>query len=330
MFQMAHDKPILLSRRALLKGLGVGAGAFALGSLNRPQVARAQTTGSTAAVVALNRFNLGDMVITMIQDGAVIPFPPSLVAVNAETGEIEEISDENNLPFDRLYGGYNIALVESGDQLILLDAGNGPGAVESGNGRLAATLELISLTPEDITAVVFSHYHPDHINGAFAEGSLLYPNAMHYFPQPEYDFLMNATNIPADFQAIVDAAKALLTAAEASDNLTLFPAEGEILAGINAVPAPGHTPGHTAILLSSGDAQLLGTFDTAISAVYSLERPDFVMGFDADPQMAVETRRALFGRAADESLQVFGYHFPFPGVGQVVREGDGFRFVPAV
>lgn len=327
---MAHEKPVLLSRRALLKGLGISAGALALGAMQRPQVVRAQSTGSTAPVVALNRFNVGDLVITMIQDGAVIPFPPSMVAVNAEEGEIEAISEENNLPADRMYGGYNIALVEAGDQRILLDSGNGPTALESGNGRLMPTLELIGMTAEDITAVVFSHYHPDHINGAFADGSLLYPNAMYYFPQPEYDFLMNATNIPADFQALVDTAKALLAATEASDHLTVYPAEGEILAGIHAVPAPGHSPGHTAMMLTSGDAQLLGTFDTAINAVYSLERPDFIMGFDADPQLAIETRRALLSRAADEALQVFGYHFPFPGVGQIIHEGDGFRFVPAV
>jgi glyoxylase-like metal-dependent hydrolase (beta-lactamase superfamily II) len=327
---MAYEKPVLLSRRALLKGLGIGAGAFALGAAERPHIARAQSTGSTASVVALNRFTLGDLLITMIQDGTSLPFPPTMVAVNAEEGAVEEISEANHLPNDRMYGGYNIALVEAGDQRILLDSGNGPTAMESGNGRLAPTLELIGLTPEDITAVVFSHYHPDHINGAYADGSLVYPNAMYYFPQPEYDFLTNATNIPADFQALVDAAKALITAAGASDQLTVYAAEGEILSGIHAVPAPGHSPGHTAMMLTSGDAQLLGTFDTAINAVYSLERPDFIMGYDADPQLAIETRRAVFGRAADEGLQVFGYHFPFPGVGQIVRNGDAFRFVPAV
>lgn len=327
---MANEKPVLLSRRSLLKGLGIGTGAFVLGAMERPHVARAQSTGSTASVVALNRFNVGEMVVTMIQDGAIVPFPPAAMAANAEEGEVDAISEANNLPLDRVYGGYNIALVESGDQRILLDSGNGPAAMEAGNGRLMPTLDLIGMTPEDITAIVFSHYHPDHINGAFADGSLLFPNAMYYFPQPEYDFLMNASNIPADFQAIVDAAKAMVAAANESDQLSVYAAEGEVLPGINAMPAPGHTPGHTALTLSSGDTQLMGTFDTAIHAVYSLARPDFIFGFDADPQLAIETRRAVLGRAADEGIQVFGYHFPFPGVGQIIREGDGFRFVPAV
>ncbi|GAB4516938.1 MAG: MBL fold metallo-hydrolase [Anaerolineae bacterium] len=320
-----------ISRRTLLKGFGISAGALAAGFAPRPLVARAQSTGTSAAVAGLSRFSVGDIAVTIIQDaGFFQPFSPTFLGINASLADITAIAEANNLPVGVLYGGFNIVLLEIGEQRVLLDTGNGIASQADGGGKLFPTLELLGITPEDINAIIFSHYHPDHINGAVNEGALVFPNAVHHFPQPEYDFLRNATNIPADFQPLVDAANSLLDMAEATEQLSLFAADGEVISGVTAIPTPGHTPGHVAMLVSSGDAQLLNTFDAAITSVYSVERPDFVFGYDADPQLAVESRMSVLGRAADEGIQLLGYHFPFPGVGYIVREGDGFEFVAAV
>ena len=117
-----------------------------------------------------------------------------------------------------------------------------------------------------------------------------------------------------------------LTPADEAGVLELYDGETELLPGLTSVPAYGHTPGHHALLLGSGDTQLMMMADTANNPLVSLLHPEWAFGFDGDAAQATETRRALYGRAADEGLKVFAYHFGFPGFGYVTREGEGFRF----
>lgn len=100
-----------------------------------------------------------------------------------------------------------------------------------------------------------------------------------------------------------------------------------IVPGIHAVAAPGHTPGHMALAISSGGEQLLCISDTALHPIH-VEHPDWCAVVDFAPQQVVTTRRRLFKRAANEKALVLGFHFPFPGLGHVIPKGDGWQWQP--
>jgi glyoxylase-like metal-dependent hydrolase (beta-lactamase superfamily II) len=207
-------------------------------------------------------------------------------------------------------------LVNAGDNLILLDTGRG-----ANGGAVLASLVTLGLTPEDINTVVISHMHGDHIGGLTTEGAANFPNAQVFFPQPEWDFLQeNSDN--ENLQATLGAL------AVVDEQLSLYADGDEVVSGIQAIATPGHTPGHMSFIIESNGDQLLHLVDSVLNNVTAVQRPDWHVRFDSIPELAVETRQMILGRAADEQLQVAGYHFSFPGLGFIVPAEENWRFVP--
>lgn len=310
-----------ISRRTFLKGLG--ASTLGFGLLKLPQrVSYAQTATSDAEVAAFYRFKLGDFDMIAISDGGV-QLPAALLAGNGTPEDVQAAYEQLSLPLNP-DGTINATVLNllllDGDRVALFDTGNGVGV-----GKLVPTLNALGIAPENVTDVIMSHFHPDHINGLSTEGALTFPNAMVHFPQVEYDFMQSA---PAD--AVGGALEKLQPALDA-EQVSFYAADAEVTGGVQAVATPGHTPGHAAFLINSGDSQLLHVVDAAVSAYTSLLYPEWHFAFDADPNLAVETRKALLSRASDERLQIFGYHYPFPGLGYAVRQGeaDSWMWVPA-
>jgi glyoxylase-like metal-dependent hydrolase (beta-lactamase superfamily II) len=313
------------SRRGFLKMFGIAAAGVGVSRLGiASQAARAQ---STPTFGSFYRFTLGDFELTAIQDGFGIT-EPSFVAVNAPEDAVE-ILEDINVPSAAVPVTINCLLVNTGDRLILLDTGTDsiPNPAISQAGFLNPTLELIGVAREDVTDVVISHFHPDHVAGITGAEGLYFPNAMHYLSQPEYDFIQTTTG-NADFDALIGLANTMLAPAIAADQFQTYNDGDEVVPGIQAILTPGHSLGHSSFLINSGSESLMSVVDAAIHQEISVRRPDFHMVFDAIPELAVETRRALLQRIADEQLRVFGYHFTFPGLGYIDTDGDGFRFVP--
>ncbi|MBW4439293.1 MAG: MBL fold metallo-hydrolase [Pleurocapsa minor GSE-CHR-MK-17-07R] len=312
------------SRRNFLKGAGAAAFATSFSTWFALRPVMAQDGTPASGVTAFARFNVGALQVTVIQD-AVFPLETSILGANATVDDINAVLAANNQPVTGAVNAtVNPVLVNTGSELILIDSGNGADA----GGSLNNTLALLGVTPDSINRVVISHFHPDHINGLLAGGAAAFPNATIHFPQAEWDF-MQATPADSPAAGLVTAATAALQPYLDADQVSYYAPEGEILPGIVAVPAPGHTPGHTAIRLESEGESVLNLIDTALSAVISLSRPDWYAAFDAVPELAAETRLALLTSAAADGARVMGYHFPFPGVGYVVAEDDAFSFVPA-
>jgi glyoxylase-like metal-dependent hydrolase (beta-lactamase superfamily II) len=325
-----------LSRRDFLKGISIGTLGLSVGGWlgSRAIIARAQD-GSTANVAAFYRFMVGDMQVTAIQDGSA-GFPPDFYAVNAEPGSVAALLEENNVPVPPAFSApITVMLVEDGERRILLDTGLSnialaPDAPPPG-GKLLATLALLGVGNDAVTDVVISHFHPDHIAAASDTQTATFPNAAYYFPQAEQDFIgSNPATGNEQADAFIQLANATLAPIMANDQLTLYASDAEIVPGITAVPAPGHSPGHSAFMLSSNGSQLLNLIDTAAHYIANLQHPEWYFGFDAIPDVAVESRRTLLSMAADDKIPTFGYHFPFPGVGVIDRDGEGFRFIPTV
>ncbi len=158
-----------------------------------------------------------------------------------------------------------------------------------------------------------------------------FPNARYVMWKEEWDFWTSAPTLEA-LKAVAHIKQLLLTVAHnkfppIQGQLDLVDHETEILPGLHAVAAPGHTPGHMAVAISSGREQLLYSADTAIHPIH-LEYPDWYALVDFAPDQVVTTRRQLFNRAASEKALVLAFHFPFPGLGHVIQRGQGWQWQP--
>jgi glyoxylase-like metal-dependent hydrolase (beta-lactamase superfamily II) len=213
--------------------------------------------------------------------------------------------------------------------MVLIDTGTG-GQIAPTAGLLTSNLMAAGAGPEAIDAIVISHFHPDHINGLKTkDDALVFPNAEILVPEPEWAFWMNDGHLAAASDPIkgyfLNARRIFKSMA---DTVRPYQSGRDLMPGITAVAAPGHTPGHQAIAVSSGDRSMLLLSDTATHPALFVRHPEWQVAFDMDGAMAAETRRQLLDRAAADRMLVAGYHFPFPACGHIVRTGAGYEFYP--
>jgi len=209
---------------------------------------------------------------------------------------------------------------------VLFDTGMGEGGREAGMGRLSEGIRAAGYAPEQISVVVVTHMHGDHIGGLMEAGKPAFANARYVTGEAEYAFWKDPARAgtPAENEH-----KAVLEKIVPLAEKTTFIADGaEVVPGISAVAAFGHSPGHMVFRLDSDGKGMMLTADTANHYVLSLQRPDWEVRFDMDKAKAAETRRRVFDMIASERLPFIGYHMPFPAVGFVEKQGEGYRFVP--
>lgn len=316
-----------LSRRALLAG---GAAAGALATLPAgPLMRRALAQAAPGQAPGFFRFRLGELAVTTLSDGNLVLQPPSIYAANAPEGEVTALLEAHLLPTDRVVGQANVTLVETGGRKILFDVGSGSGFQPTA-GKLAANLEAAGIDPATIDLVVITHAHPDHCWGLLDEfDEPRFAQATYMIAEPEWAFWMAeglADQVPDGMKPFVVGAQRQLGAVQ--DRVTRFMPGDEVAPGIRSMAAFGHTPGHTAFTLSSGDRTLLLSADSFNHPVISLANPGWHFGFDADPAQASANRKQLLDMAAIDRIPVIGYHMPWPGLGHVVPEGGGYRWLP--
>ena len=277
-------------------------------------------------------FALGDIVVTALNDGMLgdDSFNFFDVVTNLPKTEAEALHRAafRALP-PRL--SVNAFLMYLSDKLVLVDSGCGANMGPT-LGRLAGNLAAIGVMPQDIDTILVTHLHPDHVGGLVdATGDAVFPNAelvVHaadatYWSDDEV--LAQAAN-EQDKQFVL-LARATLAAYR---NRTRTVTNGEALPGITAMPAPGHTPGHTGWLVASGSDTLLIWGDVVHLPGVQFAHPEAGMAFDVDGTQAIATRRRLMDMAATDRLRVTGMHLDFPGFGHVIRAGNAYAFVPEV
>ncbi|MCM2561414.1 MBL fold metallo-hydrolase [Lutimaribacter sp. EGI FJ00015] len=312
------------TRREILK-LAAMAPAFAL-----PGAVRAQLGAPDAPNPGHFRFTLGDMRITILSDG-FFSLPADGLGVNAPRDEVQAFLEKHYLSPTDGYSHTNHLLVEAGDAKVLVDVGSGNRFMPS-VGRLISNMEDAGVDPSEITHVVITHAHPDHIWGIRDDfDEPLFPDAQYFIGQAEHDYWMQddlVNKVAAEDQQFVLGAVNSITAEGLE--WTLLGNDDEIVPGVRVIDTPGHTPGHMSVVVESGGKQLMALGDAMSHAYTNFAHPDWYNNFDADGEQTVATRLRLLDMAAADRISILGYHFPFPGVGHVLREDDSYRFIPAL
>jgi glyoxylase-like metal-dependent hydrolase (beta-lactamase superfamily II) len=304
-----------LSRRQFLAS---AAGAAVLGLAPRRLLAAA----------APHSFKHGDFEVIVVSDGYIVA-PADFHAQEVPPAEREAFFMQMGLDLKELRGEVNLTLIRVGDDLILFDTG-GVG-FQPTLGTIEESLRAAGISPADITRVVFSHGHPDHIWGtALADNRLRFPNAAYYSGALEWDF-WNSPEIfnmlPSEMHGMATESRRHYAAVE--DRVTMVKPGDDIVTGIRVLDMPGHTPGHLAFEIEGGDGLII-VADTVIREDIYFAHPEWKFGFDAIHEQAVASRKALLDRAATDKTLMLGYHWAYPGLGYAEREGQGgFVFVPA-
>ena len=305
--------PHLTRRQALAASAALPAAAL-------PGLSLAQEDGPAADFGALHRTHkLGDTEVVTLLDGtlpsdALGGAPHTIFGLNVDDATFEEVSREAFIPADAATFFFTPVLVRAGGNVILFDTG-------LGQGGLRAALEDAGTSPADVTHVVITHMHPDHVGGLMTDGAPTFEGAEHVTGEAEMAFWSENPS---------DAVSANVLPIK--DRFTLIGDGAEVAPGVTAMAAFGHTPGHMTFRVDDGDRSMLVFADTANHYVWSLAHPDWEVQFDMDDAQAAETRRRVLDMLASERMAMTGYHMPFPGSGfveAVSGSGDAaYRWVP--
>lgn len=316
--------PFSPSRRTLLKL------AAAMPALTLPTALRADLGAPARENPAHFSFTLGEAKLTVVSDG-YLQLPTSGMGVNAPEEEVQAFLKQHFLPTDMGYSHTNHLVIELGEAVVLVDVGSGNRFLPTA-GKLLTNLERAGIDASTITHVVMTHAHPDHIWGLrddFDEAIL--PDAQYFLGETEHAFWADDGLVdrvtPEMQQFVVGAQNSFATEGVEWNFLS---DSQEVAPGIRVIATPGHTPGHLSVVVESNGQQLIALGDAMSHAHASFARPEWYNGFDMDGDQTVATRKRLLDMAATDRMAVLGYHFPFPGVGHVMRDGDTYRFIPAL
>lgn len=298
-----------LSRR---QALFAGATMPLAAALPLPAFAKAEMQGSGFA--PWNRFKLGAFEVTTLLAGTrAADKPQDIFGTNASPEEFAALSAANFIPADMSQFFFTPTVVNTGAELVLFDTGL------AAEGTLAA-LTAAGYSADQVDIVVLTHMHGDHIGGLMgSDGSTpTFANARYVTGGIEHNHWSGAADEGFDKNV-----KPL------NDKFTFLDDGGSVVSGITGMAAFGHSPGHMVYQVESDGQRLMITADTANHYVWSLQKPDWEVRFDADKAAAAAVRKQVFGMIAADKVPFIGYHMPFPGVGYVEAAGDGFRYVPA-
>jgi len=300
------------------------------------------TETSAAAPVAdkqapsFYRYKVGDIVVTVVSDGQnVFPLTDAFIP-NAKRDDINAALDKAFMPRDMISIWFAPLVIQSGGKLIVLDTGTGPVAKVSSKGANGLFLENMTAAgfdPRAVDMVVISHFHTDHVNGLLtSDGKPAFPNAEVLVPSAEWKFWCDDGEMSrAKGERMVGLFKNNRNIFETGlkKKVTPYDWNKEIAPGLISVETVGHTPGHTSYVLSSASGKVFIQSDVTNNPYLFAANPSWHAAFDQDGDIAEKTRRRVYDMVVADKLQVQGFHYPFPGLGNVVKDGDGYRVVPA-
>lgn len=305
----------MINRRHMMSLAAATAGAAALAPLVQVRRAWAQST-----------VKLGPASIDIVSDGH-LELPVSMVLGRVPEDQREAWLKQHPEVVDTVKSPLNLTLYRDGERTVLFDVGSGPNFMASA-GKIKDALDAIGVAPDEISHVVFTHAHPDHIWGVKDDfDEIVFPNAEYLISEAEWNYWFDdetVNKVPAERQSFAVGAKRSMEAIE--DKTSRFKPGAEVLPGVEAFDTAGHTPGHTSFVIRQGSESLVVVGDVLTNAAYSFANPEWEMGTDSDPAQGVAARKTLLDRLVSEKSHLIAYHLPHPGLGFVERKDSGFVF----
>jgi glyoxylase-like metal-dependent hydrolase (beta-lactamase superfamily II) len=323
-----------LDRRQLLGGAAAATAAATLSPFPTSSAGAGAPPSGTQAP-GFYRYKVGSFECTSLNDGArSFPMPDTFVR-NIPKEEALAAAEAAYMPKGMVTVPFNPQLINTGSKLILVDCGNGIANFEPSKGAVGRALQNLAaagVDPKSVDVVLMSHLHPDHTNGIRAlDGSMAFPNAEIMVPAKDWEFWMseeNAANAESNQMMKNYFANVRKIYAGIESRVTRYDWGKEVVSGITSIAAPGHTPGHTAFAVASGDSKVLIQSDVTNIPEFFLRNPDWHVAYDVDPATAQATRHKFYDMAAAEKALVVGFHFTFPSIGHVEKDGPKYRLVP--
>ncbi|HSB67873.1 MAG TPA: MBL fold metallo-hydrolase [Candidatus Methylomirabilis sp.] len=323
MFEITR-RDLILSSAATAAVLGLNGRMAFLG------VAHAQK----AMDQGFHRYRVGSIEVTALYDGVWEKAHDPAFIKNVSVDETKAALAAAGLPTDFVPIPFTPNLVKTGGQLVMIDSGTGSGQAGGPKaGTLMKNLAAAGVDAGAVNAILISHFHPDHIFGLMTkapENKPVFPNAEIHVPATEYNYWMDPAvidKLPEGRRPLAKRVQEMFPLIKAK--VHQFAGDKEVLPGIRSIDSPGHTPGHTSFHVSSGKDQLIVLGDvTNIPALFA-KHPNWQAAFDQDGNLAESTRRKMLDRVVADKVTVAGYHFPFPAVGTIAKDGNSYAFMPA-
>jgi glyoxylase-like metal-dependent hydrolase (beta-lactamase superfamily II) len=313
------------TRRTLLKttaGMALAAGTISV--LPSAALAGAPIVGRQAP--GYYRLKLGDYEVTALSDGTVdLPMAKIYEGIQEKDAEAHLAGYFQSNPTET---SVNVYLVNTGDRLVLIDAGSG-NLMGPALGKLVANIEASGYRADQIDDVILTHIHTDHSGGLSLDGRRVFENATVRVNSREEDFWLKGQAGDA-LENYVAEAKASVGPYIDAGRFETFADNAAPVPGFRSILRPGHTPGHSAIVVESNGETIVFWGDITHGDVLQYDRPEITVEFDVDQPQAAKTRAIAFAEAADEEYLVAGAHNAFPGIGRVRRDETNYDWVPLV
>lgn len=275
-----------------------------------------------------HRLMVGDYEVTVLSDGK-----NQLAAMKLLQGDPSRIADALKSGFlgEQVETSHNSFLINTGEKLVLIDAGAGT-LLGPHTGKLISNLRAAGYWPEQVDELYLTHMHTDHIGGLMSGKERSFKSAVVRANKRDTDYWLSEENMraaPAEAKRFFEAAVASLSPYREAGKLETFEGAADLIPGIRARPAYGHTPGHTMFEVESKGEKLLLWGDIVHVAAVQFADPTVTIGYDADQAEAEREHWRVFDDAASNRYMIGGAHLPFPGLGHVRDNGDKtYAYVP--
>jgi glyoxylase-like metal-dependent hydrolase (beta-lactamase superfamily II) len=317
-----------MSRRGVLTSAAMAA-AFGLAK-PLALIADAHAEAPVEPATGFYKYKVGSIEATAVYDGIWRkPHDPTFIR-DVSVDDTKAALAKAGLTTEFMPIPLTVLVLKIGDKHIMIDAGSGVGQWQANATHLPANMKAAGIDRRQISTILVSHFHPDHVWGLMEKGTndAVFPEAELVVNSIEYKFWTEPGRVEKLPEGRRVAAKRIADVFPTWNNWRLVESGAEVAPGIRILEAFGHTPGHSVFLVTSGSDQLLVSNDTMYVPALLAPHPDWQGAYDQDGPMAVATRRKIIDRVIADRMTVCGAHFPFPGLGAFAKDGNAYAFTP--